>query len=538
MVRLHVGVYVFIVAQMALALGAGYAEQNIDSASSPRGEAWQTRLPLFSCVVPPKRLVRVVEDKGAYQGWRVEAAGEVSSVLNRRLKPGEEFVLDFGEHVVGYLSVDVAQGRVHADSPVRLHLTYAEMPAELSRSFDSAPGTLSRSWLPEELVFFDDIPEKRELSRRHAFRYVKVRVETSCDFRFAGFAVRAFTSADESRLLPWTTNDVELARIDAVAVRTLRDCMQTVFEDGPKRDRRLWIGDLRLQALANYVTYRNYDLVRHCLHRFAKTANAEGLISSDAYERPEPGSGSCFILDYTALFPTIVLEYLEATGDRKTPEGLWPCCRRQFNHVLKTVAEDGLFHDDGKWWCFIDWNDSLDRQAAEQGVIIYGLQRLIWLAGHLGRAKEVEPLIHQVEVMKQAARNGLWDDERGVFVSGKKRQVSQISQAWMILADVIRGDLAKRCLRNALADQSYEKPRTPYACHYLVEALQDAGLDKEADRLLRSYWGGMVARGADTFWEVFNPEDDFASPYGSILYNSTCQAWSCGPAYLLRHGCH
>ena len=27
--------------------------------------------------------------------------------------------------------------------------------------------------------------------------------------------------------------------------------MQDVFEDGPKRDRRLWLGDLRLEALAN-----------------------------------------------------------------------------------------------------------------------------------------------------------------------------------------------------------------------------------------------------------------------------------------------
>jgi hypothetical protein len=31
--------------------------------------------------------------------------------------------------------------------------------------------------------------------------------------------------------------------------------MQEVFEDGPKRDRRLWLGDLRLQALVNDVTF-------------------------------------------------------------------------------------------------------------------------------------------------------------------------------------------------------------------------------------------------------------------------------------------
>ncbi|WP_390580761.1 hypothetical protein [Paenibacillus illinoisensis] len=47
---------------------------------------------------------------------------------------------------------------------------------------------------------------------------------------------------------------LEMANIDRVAVQT-RDCMQSVFEDCPKRDRRLWIGDLRLQALVNYETF-------------------------------------------------------------------------------------------------------------------------------------------------------------------------------------------------------------------------------------------------------------------------------------------
>ena len=42
-------------------------------------------------------------------------------------------------------------------------------------------------------------------------------------------------------------------------------------EDGPKRDRRLWLGDLRLEALANYETYRNFDLVKRLLDAKPKT---------------------------------------------------------------------------------------------------------------------------------------------------------------------------------------------------------------------------------------------------------------------------
>lgn len=65
---------------------------------------------------------------------------------------------------------------------------------------------------------------------------------------------------------------------DAVSVRTLRQCMQTVFEDGPKRNRRLWLDDLRLQALTNYVSFRDYALVKRCLLLFLHQHNKNCLI--------------------------------------------------------------------------------------------------------------------------------------------------------------------------------------------------------------------------------------------------------------------
>ena len=491
---------------------------------------------LRSRKVRPVRLVKAVPGERSFQGWRVEPVGAVESALNRSVGCGESLVFDFGEHLVGYLGLKVGEGAGRADSPVRMKLVYAEMPSELGLSFEPFTGGISRSWLPDEVVFFDEVPSAREISRRHAFRYVKITVESACPFSLKDLSVRAVTSADEAAVRPLATNDALLAKIDAIAVRTLRDCMQTTLEDGPKRDRRLWIGDLRMQALVNYVTFRNYGIVRRALYHFAGTADERGLVSSDAYERPALAGGQCHILDYTALFPAIVQEYLDATGDRDAAEDLWPLCARQMEIVLETVGEDGLFRDEGKWWCFIDWNGALDRQASEQGVIICGLNRIVTLARALGREKEAERFAGMAGRMKSAARQALLDPSRGVFVSGSKRQVSQMSQAWMVLAGVVTGDEARRCLRAARADASAERPRTPYACHYLVEALLLAGLDAEADGLLRAYWGGMAERGADTFWEAFDPKDDFISPYGNILLNSACHAWSCGPAYLLRKG--
>jgi hypothetical protein len=70
--------------------------------------------------------------------------------------------------------------------------------------------------------------------------------------------------------------------------------------------------------------------------------------------------------------------------------------------------------------------------------------------------------------------------------------------------------------------------------HHYVEALLQEGFREEAVRIIKLYWGGMVENGADTFWEVYYPEDVTFSPYGDEMINSYCHAWSCTPCYLFR----
>ena len=67
-----------------------------------------------------------------------------------------------------------------------------------------------------------------------------------------------------------------------------------------------------------------------------------------------------------------------------------------------------------------------------------------------------------------------------------------------------------------------------------LAAKAEAGDVSGAIRDLRDYWGGMLDEGADTFWELYNPENPNESPYGGTIVNSYCHAWSCAPAYYLR----
>lgn len=46
-----------------------------------------------------------------------------------------------------------------------------------------------------------------------------------------------------------------------------------------------------------------------------------------------------------------------------------------------------------------------------------------------------------------------------------------------------------------------------------------------------------LKRGADTFWEVYDPAKPAWSPYGDSRMYSACHAWSCTPSWCLRRGC-
>ena len=104
----------------------------------------------------------------------------------------------------------------------------------------------------------------------------------------------------------------------------------------------------------------------------------------------------------------------------------------------------------------------------------------------------------------------------------------------MILAGVFTPEEGRRALAVLDGRPESVKPCTPYLWHYYVEACFAAGDAGRARKVICGYWGGMIKRGARTFWEVYCPEDDDFSPYRERGLNSSCHAWSCTPAYFFR----
>jgi len=460
------------------------------------------------------------------------------ATLPVELKAGDSLCLDFGTHYVGYLTLSFSTRGSHFDAPAWLRIQFAERPCELEEDAESYHGWISKGWIQQEQVHIDCFPHTLAMPRRYAFRYVRIEVldiSSKYTLVLADAVCDAVSSADDAALAPYHTEDTQLRQLDAIACRTLHNCMQSVFEDGPKRDRRLWMGDLRMQALANYETYRNLDLVKRCLYLFAGTTMEDGKVGACLFLEPEIEVDDTDMFDYALFYIPTLLSYLEAAGDWETAEELYPTAAHQLEIARTQMDSEGIIMDsDRLGWCFVDWNLTLNKQASAQGIYLYCLDAAARLAQSLGRKEEAARFQKELEALRLAAKACFWDAEKQLFTSGADRQVSWASQVWMVLGGVLEPEEARALLQRIETVPDAEAMVTPYMYHNYVDALLHLGMKEKALSVLRSYWGGMADQEADTFWELYDPADPAASPYGGTIVNSYCHAWSCAPAYFLR----
>ena len=489
----------------------------------------------------PIGLVHIIKDENAFQQYKAEQTAPINTLYDNSFKETKAVIVDFGEHITGSFSFSTELLKAEADAPARFKLTFGEVPSELVTPFDPYQGGLSRAWLQDEIVTMMTMPSTITIPRRVSFRYVKIELIATppgYDFCISGMKCDAVTSAvntpgELSAATPQIFKD-----IDRVSLNTLKECMQTVYEDGPKRDQRLWIGDLYLEALGNNYSYKQHDLTKRCLYLLAGLSDLNGYLLATVIENPVPrAQDKQFLYEYALLYNVTLKDYLEATGDMETVKDLWPVAKKQLDIVRTNVKADGLMDFEKvkkDWWVFFDWKEDLYKEAPLQGVSIFALKESYKLAQLLGKEKEVADLPALTNKMIKAARKNLYNRKTGLFVGTGDKQISYASQIWMILSGVASKAEGKKALSALDTTQNVCYPGTPYMYHYYIQSLIDCGMNLEAKEALINYWGGMIAKGADTFWEAYDPTNDFISPYDFYPINSYCHAWSCTPVYFIR----
>ncbi len=492
------------------------------------------RRPLRRRCVMPLTLVETVADSSAWQGIAIRSQAPAAAAFAEWHQWPRTYCFDFGCHLTGRIELEIETDRLN-DSPLRLEFKFAETPYELATDFGTYSGHLDRSWLQDEILMLDEIPPVIRLPRRYALRYCRLKVGApNYSVRLKSLRAITETAVDESAPPPAPAALTPLEReIDRINLATLRDCMQEVFEDGPKRDRRLWLGDLRIEALANAFTYRNFELVERCLYMLAALAGKDGWIPGAAYDRGGVFASSCQVPTYALLFGPTLWEHLQYSHHERCARDLFEVALRQLELFGAAVDGDGMLRAPKDWWLFIDHDAQLERETAALGVYIFALRRTAKLADALNQPHP--ELSRRADELSARLRQRAYDPALGLFrADGPTRQISYATQAWMLMAEVPDAAVSQQVWDAMWKNPAVHRPHTPYLWSTVLEAGWKLHRYDAVREFISEYWGGMARRGADTFWEVYVPDNPLFSSYGDCLMNSACHAWSCIPGYFLR----
>ena len=145
----------------------------------------------------------------------------------------------------------------------------------------------------------------------------------------------------------------------------------------------------------------------------------------------------------------------------------------------------------------------------------------------------------RAEVLRQMILDYYWDEEKGAlidsFTSGR-RNVTRHANIFAVLFDFADERQRERIRENVFNNEELPQITTPYFKFFELDALGKLGdLDKIWETL-HSYWGGMIERGAVTFWELFDPKQEGREQYGMYgdpFGKSLCHAWGASPIYLI-----
>lgn len=464
----------------------------------------------------------------------------LSTQLNKVFHKEESLIFDFGRHCVGHLQLPIEAVGSPMDAPLHLRLRFAERLEELAQDPKDYHGWLSSSWIQDERMFVDELPSRLNLPRRYSCRYLEITVlETSPKYgvRFGKPTMDAVSSAPAVENVKFESGDEQLDAINRVSTMTLHECMQEVFEDGPKRDRRLWLGDLRVQALADYASFQELALVRRCLYLFGAVPCTDGRIAACVHtSNHQCQPDDTFLFDYSLFFVSTLHDYYLQSQDQDTLADLFPIAKKQIDLALALVNDAGKLTLPESWPVFVDWGDTFNKDTCAQAILIFCLRQFIALA------RQIAMTDSQIAIYEAAQKRlidyvnqHLYDPVEGLYVSGPKRERNIASQVWVVVSGVVQDRQARQLMKQTqLKLFPIKGIVTPYMYHYITSALFISGLKADGEKLLKTYWGGMIKQGADTFWEAFDPNQPDYSPYGNPIISSYCHAWSCTPVYLIK----
>jgi alpha-L-rhamnosidase len=424
-------------------------------------------------------------------------------------------VLDFGQETTGRIEVISA-----SDQPIRVIVHYGE-------SYEEA---VKKPYLGVATLFVP--PHATAHGPKSSFRFAKLQfLGDGPLLRFAAIRIDGIFYPVEYRG-SFETSDAVLNRIWQVGAYTGHLCMQDDIWDAPKRDRGRWMGDLDVSG------------------RTIETAFADQFLMEDTIRRlnpiTDPQANVNAIPGYSAFWVMGLADYYRQTGKLDFVQSMLPNLRALLTFMEADIDANNLFVNTHKAWPFVDWSvdlnaDTPESRRATQFEYFRAFRDAGFLLREAGDAAGADAIEQRAQALRAAAESALLDTSTGTF--GDRWQTNAMAIYSGVASPQETAAIRSRIFADIDSGKLPNYDVSPYYGDYILEAMAEAGDLPGAMNFLRMWWGGMVAEGATSFWEGYDPrwqKTDFhaflKADNGMGYQVSLAHGWSSGPtSWLTEH---
>lgn len=313
-----------------------------------------------------------------------------------------------------------------------------------------------------------------------------------------------------------------LTRIWMHSAYTLRLCMMNFLNDGIKRDRLPWAGDLAVSLMGNACSFADGEIVRDTLSVLGAVSARTAHINT--------------IVDYTLWHLISHDLYQKFFGDLPFLEREYPRLADNLDYLLERRSAEGFLHVDREGeWLFIDWVPG-EKTTALQMLFIMALKAGEALCLRMKDPERAEQVRKAAEKVEKSVKELCFDRERKLFAAAPgTKEFTRHANMLAVMAGVADDENAPS-IAHALTGKELPPVGTPYMSLFESMAIARCGRNDDALQKIREIWGGMLELGATSFWEGFDPAHTgnehlvfYERPFGKSL----CHAWSAGPLFLL-----
>ena len=361
-------------------------------------------------------------------------------------------------------------------------------------------------------------------------RWIVVEIETGDEpLEVSSLAIRETRYPCEMNSAFKTPDDLSLAAIQRICLRSMQCCDHEMLMDCPFYEQQMYPADTRVQMLTLTALSDDDRMIRRCMEIYDLGRRDDGLVPNNWPTRNFQES-QVMSLNYLMMYGDYVLWH-------RNDEWL----KARFSGAMNTLLTmkrqenaDGLL-EDVIGSPFIDWVNEWGKDPIPVGMgegpsalvnlyYVHAMQSVAELAAAVGepeladywRAKAVQTGRKVVERFWVAGK-GLLSDDIG------HTQFSEHAQIFAILGDVLpKGDEDQAF--SHLTDGTPLARVTVYSMHYLFEAFYRHG---RGDLILArlDLWRDYLKAGLRTC-----PETPVTYP----IQRSDCHAWGSHPIYHLR----